>query len=70
MAATRWHVHFEVAHLLAQTDASLATMVTGGTIAEIRTTLVLRKAAGKPYLTLGDCDNLGKDGRCCGHPIP
>lgn len=70
MAGTRWHVQFEIAYLLAQTDASLATMVAVGTVAEMRTALVLRKAAGATHLALNNCDNVGKDGRCCGHPIP
>jgi hypothetical protein len=70
MSGTRWHYHFEIADLLARSDESLEQVLTGGTPAEIRTTLVLRKAAGKTYLTVGGCDNVGKDGKCCGHPIP
>jgi len=65
---TRYHCFFEMDYLLGQNDQQLAAMLTGGSPVEIRASLVCRKASGKAYLTVGDCDNTGPDGKCAGHP--
>jgi hypothetical protein len=68
MIGTRWHCHFELDYLLAQTDAGLAEMLKGGTPVEIRVMLICMKASGKRYLVVGDCDRRASDGKCAGHP--
>lgn len=65
---TKWHCHFELDYLLAQSDAMLAKMLKGGTPLEIRARLICMKAAGKRFLVVGECDHVGQDGKCAGHP--
>ncbi|HDR9761895.1 hypothetical protein KDX16_15905 [Burkholderia vietnamiensis] len=65
---TKWHCHFELDYLLAQSDAMLAKMLKGGTPVEIRVQLICMKASGKRFLIVGECDHIGHDGKCAGHP--
>lgn len=66
---TRFHCHFEIAFLLAQSDARLAEMLSGGTPGDIRSTLVHMTTEGKRFLVVGGCNNVGLDGLCAGHKI-
>lgn len=67
--ATRFHFHFEIAYLLAQSDARLAEMLSGGTPNGIRSTLVHMTNEGKRFLVVGGCNNVTVDGLCAGHAI-
>ncbi|MBR8094542.1 MULTISPECIES: hypothetical protein [Burkholderia] len=64
---TRWHCHFEIDYLLAQSDAMLTEILNGGTPVEIRVHLICKKAAGKRFLVVGECDHVAQDGKCAGH---
>ncbi len=66
--ATRYHCHFELQFLLDQSDGRLTEILTGAPPVKIRTALICMKAAGKQFLVVGGCDNVGPDGRCGGHP--